>query len=60
MKSQKNKDEGGHTFGPAIWSSTAGKKKNGLTPCFSVPANLCVKVLMSSEKNKKNVVEEET
>ena len=25
-------------------------KKNGLTPCFSVPANLCVKVLMSSEK----------
>ena len=36
------------------------KKKKGRTPCFSVPANLCVKVLMSSEKNKKNVVEEET
>ena len=30
-------------------------KKKGLTPCFSVPANLCVKVLMSSEKNKRNV-----
>lgn len=44
-------------FGP---QQQEKKKKNGVTPCFSVPASLCVKVLMSSEKNKRNVAEEET